>query len=207
MSDEVTVWGVANGDTYNYLHGRQLLLANQGADIMAARISTQNPQKVALLDQAMSANQAAKDALAEASGQYNVIAEQIRTYSYGQFNPPSMSVGGVSGMRGFNGLKGFGLSSLGLIPVIIGEIALYAVVAAAVYAMTSLIANMDKNLNAASNLLAQAVRVPEALAQGAKGGVEAASGAVDVLGKAGLYAGIGFAVYLGYQALKKRGKI
>lgn len=198
--DQATVWGVMDGSTYRMLRARQTQLAEQGAEIMSKRIVTQNPEKISKLDQAMAANEAAKSQLAEASGHYNVIAEQVRKYSYGKYNPPSMSVGGVSGMSG-----------LGIIPVAAYEVivAVLAVtgVVAAIYAMTSLIANMDKNINAASNFLAQANRLPDAIASGASGVVSAASAGVDVLGKAALYGGIGFAVYLGYQALKKRGQV
>lgn len=205
--DKVTVWGVANGDTYAYLHNLEQQLKQQGAEIMSQRIATKNPQKIALLDQAMSANQAAKNDLAEAGAHYNAIAEQVRIYSYGQYNPPTLTIGVPTGtgMRGFRGMSGFGF--LPAIPAVISNIAVLAIIAGSVYALSALLTRLPETFNAAANFLAQANRIPETIGSGAKDVVGAASGAVDVLGKAALYAGVGFAVYLGYQALKKRGKI
>ncbi len=220
-NDQLTAWSVMNGDAYRDLTARYTALKIQGADILAQRMGTQNPDKIGLLEQALSANEQAKSDLSEASAHYNIIAEQARKYfGYLGYNPPSIALGntdtsapgGFFAWLGLGRMRGMGaFGSLGFIPAAVVEAAVFATfmaaAAAAIYSMTYLLTHSDQLLNSAANFLSQAKQIPEAIAQGAQGGVVAASGAVDVLGKLGLYAGLGFGAYLIYQQLKKRGKI
>lgn len=192
MSDAATLTGVLDGSAYRALRAKQSALMNQGADIRAELLRTTNPARVAVLNRAMSENQAAKNAMQEQFGAYNKLADLIRTYSVGAFNPPSLS-----------GLAGLGVFPLA-IPAAVKALLAIGAITAAVAVFYSIGTRLDQHFSAAASLLREAGSIPVKLAEGAQGAVSAASGAVDVMAKMGLYAGIGFAAYLAYEAYKSR---
>lgn len=98
LSPQATVSGVLDGSLYRSLKSLQGDLMSQGAQIASMQLTVSDPNAASLLDQALAANQQAKVDMQTSFDSYNQIANAIRAFSGGSYNPPSLS--GMRGMRG-----------------------------------------------------------------------------------------------------------
>lgn len=188
----VTLWGVMNGSAYKTLKSQENQLMSQGAQIQSM-LGNASAEDTAILNQAWSMNQQAKNDWGTAAAAYNKVVELINTYT-DAYNIPYHP----------SSLSGMGIVGEVEIPAIVYTVLALAGVAAAIYALIQAASNIGPAIAAVNNLVTQVGGTSQTLLNRIPDIFQSGS---DAITKVAVVAGVGFVGYMVFKALQKKGHI